>query len=332
MNSKVSILALALTFCILPAVQAKAYDGTRGGGDEIAIEFQSDFFKALKVVESKNVELTKKIDNIDTVSLLGRAHILTVDEGLKITFDGVTQSSVATNDPASGTILVNRSRWEAIKSQTIREGIALHEVLSLGGIERTGQYPISGQYVAYHGLDLIMLISGEVPYHAPLASQQSAGGGPSITDVALSIFQEKESAYCRIFGSGWDEDTLKAGPLCNDFLLKETRLQQSLHSSAFDLIISDLKDTGYEMCRDQGFEYYENSAQSCRSTIDDRIALFQAIKGGNKQILDLLVTDFGEHSKIYCRQVTHSGQYDACTRDANAFVALINVLSSISGL
>lgn len=65
----------------------------------------------------------------------------------------MVQESIAINRPSSMTILLNRYRWQAEKDLRLKGGIALHEVVSLAGLETTGFYPISSRYIDQLGLD-----------------------------------------------------------------------------------------------------------------------------------------------------------------------------------
>ena len=61
------------------------------------------------------------------------------------------QNSAAINDPRANTIIINRQRWINITDPFMRSAIALHEVLSLNGLESTGSYPFSARLLALNG-------------------------------------------------------------------------------------------------------------------------------------------------------------------------------------
>lgn len=139
-----------------------------GGGDDIGLEFMGSFINALKMIRLKNPDLARRVVNVNPLTDLVDTSILVVERPLYVTNNGVQQDSVATNDRLTGLIQINGPRWRAIVNPRIKEGIALHEVLSLKDIEHTGYYPISGQYVAYFGLQTDTLIGGSLRYESPL--------------------------------------------------------------------------------------------------------------------------------------------------------------------
>lgn len=121
-----------------------------GGGDEVGIEFQSSFAKALREIQNGTLKGHIDPDLLSATAL--KTSVIVVDEALRVTAQGITQDSIATNDPARNLIKINRARWKAIRDPRTKEAIALHEVLSLVGLERTGLYEYSGLYASERGL------------------------------------------------------------------------------------------------------------------------------------------------------------------------------------
>lgn len=144
-----------------------------GGGDEIGLEFQGLFIRALRNIRANNVSLANQVTALNPLTDLVNATIVVVDEPLFVTINGITQASVATNQRSTGTIRIHRQRWQSITNVRIKEGIALHEVLSLKGIESTGNYPVSSQYVSYYAFTTDSLVSGRLTYTSPSADQDA---------------------------------------------------------------------------------------------------------------------------------------------------------------
>ncbi len=114
-----------------------------GGGDDIALEFQSSAQKALLVLQQVVPETYKDLANQNIAATVEHAKVIVVDDVLDVEIKKLVQNSVAFNVPEIQTILVNRQRWKSMPNDDLKMTIALHEVLSLKGLEHTGYYPIS---------------------------------------------------------------------------------------------------------------------------------------------------------------------------------------------
>ena len=157
-----SILSAALFTTAIPSVSLCALGQDRGGGDDVAIEFQTAFNSAIR---SAPKQISQQFSASDLKQRLSVAKIVGVSTVLKVTIDGVSQESVATNSRNSQLIEVNRDRWMQIRNWHIKEAIALHEMLSLQGLESSGKYPISSQYL------MVSHISSGVIESASLSSK-----------------------------------------------------------------------------------------------------------------------------------------------------------------
>jgi len=143
---KFSLLMLAL---VASTNDAFAWKET-GGGDEIGLEFRNAFATALRAVKDGTVKGSFSAEALEKAA--STAHVLVVEEPLSVSFAGTKQDSVAVNIPAEALIKVNRFRWSGLKAEKLKEAVALHEVLSLIGVERTGYYEISARYLEQAGL------------------------------------------------------------------------------------------------------------------------------------------------------------------------------------
>jgi hypothetical protein len=121
------------------------------GGDPVAIEFQSSAAVAIQEVES-DIQDFPQIRDKSPETILAHAKILVSDTPLYIESNGVRQESAAINAHSPDRIILNRSSWNSIESQEVKNALALHEVLSLAGIEDTGSYPVSANYLSFRGL------------------------------------------------------------------------------------------------------------------------------------------------------------------------------------
>lgn len=125
-------------------------NGGRGGGDDIALEFQQALIASVQ--ESRNhPELNKVFQEKNILKVAAEAKVLIVDDALDVQVKDLIQNSVAINIPSENKILVNRQRWNAINDSRLRSAIALHEILSLKKLEQTGYYPYSTKYLAMLG-------------------------------------------------------------------------------------------------------------------------------------------------------------------------------------
>lgn len=151
MRLKLLGLVLALS---LPAAGFAADLGNEGanGGDEVALEFRLAFVSGLTRIQQKLPLLYAKIKDAKLEEVLERAEILVSDQSLLVKRDGIYQDSIAINKAEPPQILIHRRRWNEILRIEIKEALALHEVASLVGLESTGKYPLSGEYLKLFSL------------------------------------------------------------------------------------------------------------------------------------------------------------------------------------
>ncbi len=143
---------MAVILFILVLKSLPAHSGQeRGGGSIVALEFKNYFTTAYGNLSQKMPELFKKVSSADLQAVMDETLVLVVDSELEVIRDGVKQKSVAVNDRGRRLILVNGARWQAVTNSHLREAIALHEVLSLAGLESTGDYSLSSAYLEFFG-------------------------------------------------------------------------------------------------------------------------------------------------------------------------------------
>jgi hypothetical protein len=145
-------------FLLLALLALFAWDSQAGGkavgngGDELALELQNAALHAITQAAELGLISHDQLAPLRALTL--EATVLTADNPLASFKDGVEQESIAINLPEQKTIVLNRFRWLDVSNARLREGIALHEVLSLAAIEGTGNYRVSGAYLSHFQLDL----------------------------------------------------------------------------------------------------------------------------------------------------------------------------------
>lgn len=116
-----------------------------GGGDgEIPFSFQENAKQALD--NTKRIAELNSLPSKRLFNLLASVKILVSDDILYVERNGIKQESTAVNYPKENTIIISKPLWSAIKSNIKKEALALHELLSLLGLESTGDYRYSQIY------------------------------------------------------------------------------------------------------------------------------------------------------------------------------------------
>ena len=153
-------LWLLCLFLLLPSFSF-AREGTEGhGGNDTGLEFSLSFTLAVKETKTADPALYADIKKAKLEEVSAVAKVIAVDceagkpcpVNYTVTLNGVEQESVAINDPKIKVIFVNGVKWRQISNVHIREGIALHEVASLAGLEDTGMYSLSVRILSRYDL------------------------------------------------------------------------------------------------------------------------------------------------------------------------------------
>jgi hypothetical protein len=151
MLKKNEICAAIGIFFLMLLPEAKAGFEFKGG-DPVALEFQDSAEIAVGEVEA-DIHDFPSLQGKDLESVIATTKIIVSEEPLYVQSGEVRQESAAVNSKSpSNMILVNRARWTAIASQEVKNALALHEVLCLAGVEDTGSYVVSGQYLNLRGI------------------------------------------------------------------------------------------------------------------------------------------------------------------------------------
>jgi len=124
------------------------------GGNETAIDFLRSAHQMLSIFgnELKTFPELKK-HNLSKV--LEETSILVSTTPLHVELRGKIQEVTAINFQNPKTIIIHEARWKNIKLDAVKEALALHELLSLIGIEKTGSYYISKNYLVKNGIHCV---------------------------------------------------------------------------------------------------------------------------------------------------------------------------------
>jgi hypothetical protein len=155
-----------ILFVLLLLVSAAQANEKGNGGNATALEFMKNLSNALGGILKSNSELATRLNEGEILNRAKHATIVVVETPLIINIQGIDQPCVATNDPQRSLIQINQNQWAAINDVHIKEAIALHEVLSLEGLEDTGNYPLSSQYISQFGIKSSLIV-GSFEEEAP---------------------------------------------------------------------------------------------------------------------------------------------------------------------
>ncbi|WP_413577751.1 hypothetical protein ACLVWU_04785 [Bdellovibrio sp. HCB290] len=128
-------------------------DHAGNGGNDVGIEFESAFNRAINNIKRSNIPGMERLAQMDLTPYLTELKVIVVNEPLEVTVGNQTQECVAINYRIQQTVKVNSTKWKEIRSESVKEGIALHEILSLVGLEESGKYTHSARYLSFFSVD-----------------------------------------------------------------------------------------------------------------------------------------------------------------------------------
>ncbi|MGZ3694237.1 MAG: hypothetical protein ACXWQO_08545 [Bdellovibrionota bacterium] len=143
-------LITAILFTTLISATTSFAGQERGGGDFVGLEATTSAQAALFEL-SQNQALAQRAHLDELMELLKNVKVVSVTKDLKVSLQGITQFSTAMNERATATIQVNVALWNGLADPRPRKALMLHELESLLGYESTGDYSISGAYLAATG-------------------------------------------------------------------------------------------------------------------------------------------------------------------------------------
>lgn len=135
--------------CLLLSLSSAAVPSAVQSSDqEMVQEFKTAAYSALintcfNFQKRSSIFCEKEIWDLSSLKLIPTDKPLSINSGKAI------QDCTAVNEPATRTIYIQRNRWRSIQDLHYKEGIALHEVLSIYGLEQTGDYSLSSKYISF---------------------------------------------------------------------------------------------------------------------------------------------------------------------------------------
>jgi hypothetical protein len=138
-------LLLGLSAVAKPGSVIRGNEGAYGG-DEVGLEFKSLAILGFEEIRRDHDDLVKYFSPMDALKMVDAAQVLAVDDNLQLEVNGVLQQVVMVNFPKEKKILINLKRWKATGSKKVKQALAIHEILSLMHIEKTGFYPVSSRF------------------------------------------------------------------------------------------------------------------------------------------------------------------------------------------
>lgn len=145
-------LFLIVSICFYSAISFAGGKVIGNGGDSRALDFYNFALESINKVKS-NPLAYPEVKDIDLQAILEKAEILTSEVPLYSVKGEVRQFSTAINYKNPDTIVIYGPRWSDLRNKPVKLALALHEVLSLAGVEETGVYTVSQKYLAANGIE-----------------------------------------------------------------------------------------------------------------------------------------------------------------------------------
>lgn len=145
---KILIIIFLMVFTQLAVAQI---DRKGNGGNEVALDFLRSAKRVLAIYGGE-LKTFAQLKNKNLGETLEKTKLLVSSTPLTVELRGINQEVTAVNFKRPSTILINEKRWLKIKEDAVKEALALHELLSLVGVERTGVYFISKNYLVKNGI------------------------------------------------------------------------------------------------------------------------------------------------------------------------------------
>ena len=253
------LLALGLVTLAMSGTSfAQAGGGHVGGGDPLALEFKKS--AAIGIDEAINrTSILPSLKGINLNQILDKTDVLVSEDPLYAIKGNVRQMSTAINThqtSAPDVLILNRGQWKAIQSEDVKTALALHEVLSLAGIENTGNYRFSQKILKSHGVKN----AGLVLARAQLSQEEA----------------QLESLYKLLNGKTLSCEPLKKTELTTKDLAYRGDYGYFKIQSNIENLITDNGDSGY------GFS---NSNVNGLQILNDTVLILDAGDDGHQTLL-----------------------------------------------
>lgn len=181
-------------------------DRAGNGGAPDGLEYSKEALSAIDEIEQMGFQDLK---GVDLRGILTRTQILVIDKPIYVDVNGIKIPAAALNyrGPDGNTVLLNGEMIGNVKNTLIRKALFLHELLCIAGVEKTGIYTVSRQYLAKLNVpfaeDLFRPIdpegNGYVTYKNSPAFLKYVDRLTKMGSARL--FLEKQKQYAAVFGA-----------------------------------------------------------------------------------------------------------------------------------
>ena len=191
---------------LIPMLGFHAWAGQdRGGGDPVGLDFEMTARAAVREYEGLSKTTSAEKAKLDNAIKLAKYVVLDQTE-LPVSVGDEVQKGIAVNDPKTLTIWISRSGWTNLKDFDQRKSLALHEIASLEGLESTGKYVLSSQYL----LDLQTQSDEGVLLYAEAVGNDHNGMSEDEATAECSRYKKKFQdqyffVYCVYVQKNWQE-------------------------------------------------------------------------------------------------------------------------------
>lgn len=149
---KKPIISAVVVFmcCFTQSVHAGKELGN--GGSRTALEFYDIFEKVLVDIQLESAKYPELAD-IHLDAIIKDTSLMISDKPLFVFYNGIRQESTAVNYKNPRRLIIHQESWNEL-SEKEKKVLAFHEVLSLAGLEKTGDYSISQRYYSQNQVSL----------------------------------------------------------------------------------------------------------------------------------------------------------------------------------
>lgn len=140
-----------ISFCLFSTLSFAGGKVIGNGGDSRAMDFYNVALESIKKIKDNEAKYPE-VKNIDLEAILEKTEILVSEVPVYSLKGELRQFSTVINFKNPDTIVIYGPKWNDIKNKSVKYALALHEVLSLAGIEETGSYLVSNRFLASAGV------------------------------------------------------------------------------------------------------------------------------------------------------------------------------------
>jgi len=145
-------LILAIVISLSTSIAFALGQDRGNGGDANALGFYEVIQNVLKDIQIESGKYPE-LKNVPLDDIANNTSFVLSEEPLFVEYNGIHQQSTAVNFKNPYRILIHRESWMKL-SEKEKKIIAFHEILSLAGLEETGNYRISQRYYTQNQFSL----------------------------------------------------------------------------------------------------------------------------------------------------------------------------------